>query len=344
MFAYAVRRIFSGVVMLMVMSFVVTLLFFSGPVDPARQMCGKSCTPERIEQTRAALGYDKPPTTQWVAFMKGIFVGREYPADEAQRKAAPQNVVHCSAPCLGYSTVSQQMVGPTVFSRIPVSGSLALVAFILWITLGVGFGVVTALIKGSFLDRAIVGSSLLFYAFPTFALGLGLYTFLALKPFPGLGHPLFPIPQYTPISQDGVKTWFVGLLLPAITLALVYIAGYIRITRSFVLDSGNEDYVRTAKAKGLAGRRILFKHTMRAALTPIVTIAGIDLGSLLGGAIITEQIFNYPGLGKLSVQSTQNYDLPMIVGIVLVAASFVIVANLVVDILYAVIDPRVKYS
>ena len=344
MFAYVVRRLFSGVVMLMVMSFVTILLFFSAPVDPARQMCGKSCTPERIEQTRKALGYDKPPTTQWALFMKGIVVGRQYPADEELRKAAPQNVVDCSAPCLGYSTVTQQMVAPAVFSRVPVSGSLALAAFVLWICFGVGMGVISALAKGSLVDRAIVGTSLLFYAFPTFALGLGIYTFFALKPFPGLGHPLFPIPQYVPISQGGLWGWLTGLALPAITLALVYIAGYVRITRSFVLESGQEDYIRTAKAKGLASRRILVKHTMRAALTPIVTIAGLDLGNLLGGAIITEQIFNYPGLGKLAVMSTQTYDLPIIVGIVLVAATFVILANLIVDLLYAVIDPRVKYA
>ncbi|CCH79373.1 Binding-protein-dependent transport systems inner membrane component [Nostocoides japonicum T1-X7] len=344
MFAYVVRRLFSGVVMLLVMSFVTILLFFSAPVDPARQMCGKSCTPERIEQTRKALGYDKPPTTQWAAFVKGVVVGRDYPADEQMRKEAPQNVVHCSAPCLGYSTVSQQMVASAVGSHVPVSASLALCAFVMWIIAGVVLGVIAALFKGTVLDRTIVGASLLFYAFPTFALALGIYTFFALTPFPGLGHPLFPIPNYTPISQGGVWTWFVNLLLPAFTLALVFIAGYVRITRSFVLESGQEDYIRTAKAKGLESRRILLKHTMRAALTPIVTIAGLDLGGLLGGAIITEKIFNYPGLGKLAFDSTVNYDLPIIVGIVLVAASFVIVANLVVDILYAVIDPRVKYS
>ncbi len=135
-----------------------------------------------------------------------------------------------------------------------------------------------------------------------------------------------------------------GLFLPALTLALVYIAGYVRITRAFVLESMGEDYLRTAKAKGLLSRKILMKHTMRAALTPIVTVAGLDLGGLLGGAIITEQVFNYDGLGKLAVNSAITYDLPMTVGIVLVAAAFIIVANIVVDCLYALIDPRVKYS
>lgn len=338
MFAYVVRRVFSGIIMLIVMSFVTTVLFFAGPTDPARVMCGKSCTPARIELTRKALGYDKPAVVQWGAFMTGIVKGRDFPADPQMRKDAPQTVTHCSAPCLGYSTVTQQMVGSAVWKALPVSASLALAAFFMWIIAGVGLGIIAALVKGSLLDRAIVGSSLLFYAFPTFALGLGIYTFFALT------WHLVPVPAYTPIAEGGVLTWLQGLLLPGITLALVFIAGYVRLTRAFVLESMSEDYLRTARAKGLAPRRVLFKHTMRAALTPIVTIAGLDLGSLLGGAIITEQIFNYPGLGKLAVNSTINFDLPVIVGIVLVAAAFIILANLIVDLLYAVIDPRVKYA
>jgi peptide/nickel transport system permease protein len=337
MFAYIVRRLFSGLVMLIVMSFVTMLLFFSSAVDPARVMCGKSCTPERIEQTRKALGYDKPAFEQWTAFLGGVVKGREYPADAALRKAAPQLVQKCDAPCLGYSQVTQQMVAPTLWQKLPVTGSLALAAFFMWMIVGVGLGIVSALFKGTLLDRFIVGSSLLFYAFPTFALGVGLYVFLALK------WHLVKIPTYTPISE-GVSPWLQGLFLPSLTLALVYIAGYVRLTRAFVLESMSEDYLRTAKAKGLAPRKILFKHTMRAALTPVVTAAGLDLGGLLGGAIITETIFNYDGLGKLAVLSNAQYDLPMIVGIVLIAATFIILANLIVDLLYALIDPRVKYA
>ncbi len=337
MFAYIVRRLFSGIVMLIVMSFVTILLFFSSAVDPARVMCGKSCTPERIEQTRKALGYDKPAVQQWTAFLGGVVKGREYPADEALRKAAPQLVVDCHAPCLGYSTVTQQSVGSTLWTKLPVTGSLAIAAFIMWMVVGVGLGIISALFKGTLLDRAIVGSSLLFYAFPTFAIGIALYTYLSLK------WHLVKIPAYTPISESP-SAWLQGLFLPALTLALVYIAGYVRLTRAFVLESLSEDYLRTAKAKGLAPRKILFKHTMRAALTPVVTAAGLDLGGLLGGAIITETIFNYDGLGKLAVLSNAQFDLPMIVGIVLVAATFVILANLIVDLLYALIDPRVKYA
>ena len=133
-----------------------------------------------------------------------------------------------------------------------------------------------------------------------------------------------------------------GLLLPSLTLALFYMAGYVRMTRAFVLESLGEDYLRTARAKGLAPRRVLVKHSMRAALTPLVTKAGLDLAGLIGGAIITETVFNYDGLGKLALTSAQNYDLPLTVGIVLLLAAFVIVANIVVDVLYAFIDPRVR--
>lgn len=349
MFAYIIRRLFSGIVMLIVMSFVTMVLFFSSAVDPARVMCGKSCTPQRIELTRKAIGYNKPvitifpvggyhfPQGQWADFLGGVVKGRQYPADAALRKAAPELVTKCSAPCLGYSQITQQSVGPTLWQKLPVTASLAVAAFIMWMIIGVGMGIVSALFKGRIVDRAIVGTSLIFYAFPTFAIGIGLYVFLALK------WHLVKIPAYTPISQ-GFSPWLQGLFLPALTLALVYIAGYVRLTRAFVLESLSEDYLRTAKAKGLAPRKILFKHTMRAALTPVVTAAGLDLGGLLGGAIITETIFNYDGLGKLAVLSNQQYDLPMIVGIVLVAATFVILANLIVDLLYALIDPRVKYA
>lgn len=336
MFAYLVRRVFSGVVMLIVMSLVTMVLFFSSAVDPARVMCGKNCSPALIEQTRKALGYDKPAYQQWGDFMVGVVKGREFPADEELRKSAPQLVVECPAPCLGYSTISQRTVTSAILVALPVSASLAFVAFIMWIVVGVGLGILAALHKGRLLDRTLVGSSLLFYAFPTFAIGVTI-SIIAIRRF---GYA----PSYVAIADGGLLKWFLSLLLPGLTLALVYIAGYVRLTRAFVLESMSEDYLRTARAKGLPPGKVLFKHTMRAALTPLVTIAGLDLGGLLGGAIITESVFNYNGLGKLAVLSNVQYDLPILVGIVLIAAAFIITANIIVDVLYAVIDPRVKYA
>lgn len=337
MFAYIVRRVFIGIAMLIVMSLITFLLFFATPVDPARFTCGKNCSPELIEQNRKALGYDKPVLEQWGNFMKGIVAGRDFPNDPELAKSAPQTIVHCEAPCFGYSPLATAKVTDELTGALPVSASIAVAAFLMWMIGGVGLGVIAALNKGNFVDRSLVGLSLIFYAFPTFFIGLILLQFVAIK------FQLVKFPTYTPFAENPAA-WAAGLFLPGLTLALFYMAGYVRLTRAFVLESLTEDYLRTAKAKGLANRVILWKHTFRAALTPIVTAAGLDFGGLLGGAIITEQVFNYDGLGKLAVQAATTYDLPTTVGIVVLLAAFVIVANIVVDCLYAVIDPRVKLA
>ena len=336
MLAYLVRRVVSGLILMVVMSLVTFLLFFASPVDPARFACGKNCSPALQEQTSKALGYDKSVWVQWADFGKGVFTGRDYPDDPALKKTNPELIARCDAPCLGYSRLNSDTVTNLVKEALPISLSLAMVAFILWITGGIVFGVTAALRKGTIIDRGIVGTSLVFFAFPTFFVGLFLYQFVSIK------WQIVPIPEYVSIADGGVGTWLVGLLLPGLTLALFYMAGYVRMTRAFVLESMGEDYLRTAKAKGLAPRRVLVKHSMRAALTPLVTMAGLDLANLMGGAIITETVFNYAGLGKLSVQAALNLDLPLTVGIVLMLAGFVILANIVVDVLYAVIDPRVR--
>jgi len=334
--AYIIRRLISGVVLLIVMSLVTFLLFFASPIDPARVSCGKNCSPALQRQTSKALGFDEPVIVQWGQFLKGVVVGRDYPNDPALAKTAPETIAHCPAPCLGYSKLQNENVTTLVKDAFPISLSLALLAFLMWISGGVAFGVIAALKKGTIIDRGIVGICLIFFAFPTFFVGLFLYKFVAIK------WQIVPIPEYASIGEFGVWTWFQGLILPSLTLALFYMASYVRMTRAFVLESMGEDYLRTANAKGLAPRRVLIKHSMRAALTPLVTMAGIDLAGLMGGAIITEQVFNYNGLGKLAVNATQQLDLPLTVGIVLLLASFVILANIIVDVLYAFIDPRVR--
>ncbi|MEP7090293.1 MAG: ABC transporter permease [Nocardioidaceae bacterium] len=336
MTAYIVRRLISGFILIIVMSLVTFLLFFASPIDPAKQACGKNCSPALQAQTKKALGYDEPVILQWTDFLKGVVAGREYPNDPALRKTAPETIAHCPAPCLGYSRYSNDTVTNLIKNAIPVSLSLAILAFIMWIIGGVFFGVIAALRKGTVVDRGIVAVSLLFFAFPTFFTGLFLYQFISIK------WKLMPIPQYVSIADGGVGTWFVGLLLPSLTLALFYMAGYVRMTRAFVLESMSEDYLRTANAKGLNPRKVLIKHSLRAALTPLVTMAGLDFASLMGGAIITENVFNYGGLGKLAVTAATSLDLPLTVGIVLLLATFVIIANIIVDVLYAFIDPRVK--
>ena len=189
--------------------------------------------------------------------------------------------------------------------------------------------------KGSFLDRGIVGLSLFFYALPTFVIGTILLRFVAIK------WNIFERPVYVPLTQNPAL-WFTNLVLPAVTLALFYMAAYARMSRAFIIESSAEDYIRTAKAKGVKRVPLLLKHTLRAALTPLLTMAGLDLAVLLGGAIITENVFSLDGLGRLATASIGRFDLPVVVGVVLLVATFVIIANIVVDLLYAVIDPRVR--
>jgi len=335
MFAYVVRRSIVGVIMLIVMSLVTFMLFFASPVDAARYACGKNCSPQLIEQTRKALGYDQPTVVQWTDFLKGVVQGRQYPNDPELRKKAPELIADCPAPCFGYSVVNQTTVNTEIKEAFPVTFSIALAALIMWLAGGVFFGVIAAVKKGTLLDRGIVAGALVFYAFPAFFIGVFLLKFFAIK------WQLVAIPEYVPIA-DGFGLWLQGLLLPGLTLALLYMAGYIRMTRAFVLESMSEDYVRTARAKGLKSRRVLVKHSMRAALTPLVTLVGLDFAALMGGAIITETVFNYNGLGKLAFDANTTYDLPTIIGLVILLGTFVIVANIIVDVLYAVIDPRVR--
>ena len=340
MIAYVIRRVAIGIVMLFAMVLVVFVLFFATPGNPAQTVCGKYCTPEKLQEVTQALGYDKPVTYQFGQFIKGVFVGRDYPVDDKYRaqleQTNPDLVIHCSAPCLGYSQHYAKTVNSLIKKFAPVTVSLAVFAFLLWIIVGVLFGVIAAVFKGRWLDRILVALTLVVYALPTFFVGTFLLQYVAIK------WKFFPYPHYTTIADGGVWNWLVGLTLPALTLALFYMAAYVRITRAFVLESMTEDYIRTARAKGLPGRVVLFKHGLRAALTPLVSMAGLDFASLLAGAVITETVFNYQGLGALAVSADKNQDIPILIGLVIVAGAAVIIMNIVVDILYAYIDPRVR--
>jgi peptide/nickel transport system permease protein len=336
MFWYTIRRLIGAVGLLIVMSIVTFLIFYATPTDPARLTCGKNCTPTGIEQNRKYLGLDKPITEQYLDFVGGLFHDRKFPADEELQKARPDLITTCHAPCLGYSPLHNEMVWTYLKPKIPVTMSIVIFGFILWLTSGVLLGIVAALFRGRFLDRLLVSGSLLFYSFPTFFVSLLLLQLVVFQ------FNWMQTPTYTSISS-GVGDWLYNLFLPSATLALVFAAAYIRLTRAYMLETMGEDYLRTARAKGVRERRVVFKHTLRAALTPIVTIAGLDFGILLAGAPITETVFSFQGLGYATVQSVSIFDLPVIVVIVLLAACFVILANLVVDLLYGVIDPRVRY-
>jgi peptide/nickel transport system permease protein len=336
MLFYAIRRTIGAILLLAVMSVVTFAIFFLTPTDPARLTCGKNCTPQGISTNRHYLGWDKPKYTQYTEFVKGLFVGRDYPDNAALKKANPSAITHCAAPCLGYSPLRNSLVWTYLKPRIPVTIFLALAAFVMWIVGGVLLGILAALRRGKVVDRVVVSGALVFYSFPTFFIGLLLFKVIVFQ------LNLLQTPTYVSPTQS-LGSFAYNIFLPAFTLAVVFAAAYIRITRTYMLETMSEDYLRTARAKGLNSRRIVFKHTLRAALTPIVTLAGLDLGSILAGAPITEFIFSFQGVGLAAVQSAVTFDLPMTVIIVLLSAAFVIFANLVVDLLYGVIDPRVRY-
>ncbi len=327
--AYIVRRLVAMVLMLIALSMIVFLIFNALPSDPARLTCGKSCSPQIIEANRHRLGLDKPLVNQYTDFVKGIFVGRTYGTGQAE--------FTCHVPCLGYSFRKGEQVTDLLWDRFPVTAQLAIGGFILWIVAGVSAGIIAALKRGKWQDRLIMGVSLIGYSFPSFFIGLLLVFFVQIK------WGLIGFEGYVPFYEDPVA-WFQGYILPWIALALISAAFYARLTRNQMLETLGEDYIRTARAKGLRERIVIGKHGLRAGLTPIVTAAGIDLATLLGGAIITERIFNLNGIGALAIGSVVDSDLPVITGTVLLAATFVIVANLIVDILYAVIDPRVRLT
>lgn len=325
--------------MLLAMVFVTFVLFFA-PGNPASSMCEKFCTPEKIEDISRTNGFDKPVIEQFGLFMKGLVVGRDFPVNDEYRQQLEQTnpdlVIHCAAPCLGYSQKQTMSVNEIIATAAPITISLAVAAFTLWMVFGILLGVISALFQGKWLDRALVGVTLVVYALPTFFIGAFLLQYVSIR------WKLFPYPRYVSIADGGVGPWLIGLALPALTLAMYYMAAYVRITRAYVLESLSEDYIRTARAKGLPGRVVLFKHGLRAALTPLVSMAGLDFAALLAGAIITESVFSFHGLGMTAVLANKDRDLPVLIGLVIVAGAAVIIMNILVDVLYAYLDPRVR--
>ncbi|GKQ41613.1 ABC transporter permease [Streptomyces sp. A012304] len=332
MLAYLIRRLFAAAVMLVIIIMVVFGIFFLVPkwagVDVALSFVGKQADPAAVEGVRQKLGLDDPIYAQVWEFFKGIFAGRTY--------VGGGDSVHCAAPCFGYSFRSEQAVWPVLTDRFPVTLGLALGAAVLWLIFGVAAGVLSALKRGTIWDRgamvvALAGVSLPIYF--TGMLSLAIFVF-GLKWFDG---------QYVPL-EDSFGGWFGGMILPWITLAFLYAAMYARITRATMLEILGEDYIRTARAKGLREQTVIGKHAMRSSMTPVLTMLGMDLGALIGGAILTETTFSLPGLGQAVLNAIKNQDLPIILGVTLITSVAVLVANLVVDVLYAVIDPRVRLS
>ena len=329
MTAYVIRRILTGLLILILLSMVTFLLFNALPADPAALTCGKSCNPQTIEANRERLGLDMPLYVQYLEFVKGIFLGRTYGSGTA--------TFQCDAPCLGYSFRKGEEVTPLILKALPATIWLAAGAFALWLIPGVLLGIYASRRRGRWQERATLGAALVGYSFPSFFIGLLLLFFVVIR------WQWLPYPSYISPFEDPVQ-FLQTMVLPWLTLALVYMAFYIRLTRNQLLETYSEDYIRTARAKGLKEGTVIRKHALRAGLTPIVTAAGLDLAGLLGGAIITESIFSLPGVGRLAIDAVVDADLAVITATVLLAGSFIIIANIVVDLLYAVIDPRVRLT
>ncbi|MGD9528804.1 ABC transporter permease [Pseudonocardia sp.] len=337
MIVYAARRLVAAVLLLLVITAATFAIFFlvpriagATPEDLASRYVGKAAGAEQIEAAAERLGFHDPIYVQYGRFVRGIVVGAEYDTGAS--------VEQCPAPCFGYSFITQNPVLPELLDRLPVTMSLAAGAAVIWVVAGVSTGVLSAIKRGSVFDRAAMGVALAGVSLPIFFTGL-----LALAVFSyGLGITA-PGGSYTPIEENPLL-WAYDLLLPWITLAFLYAAGYARLTRAGMLDTMGEDFIRTARAKGLPERTVVVRHGLRSALTPVLTIFGLDLGVLLGGAILTESTFSLPGIGKYSVDAVVNNDLPKVLGVVLIGSIFIIIANLVVDLLYAVLDPRVRYT
>jgi peptide/nickel transport system permease protein len=332
---YIVRRLIVTVFLLLVVSLITFGIFFLIPrlagqsTDQlAAQYVGRNPTIAAIHVTERKLGFNEPLIVQYGRFVRGIFLGAHY-------NAGPDKT-YCPPPCFGYSFRDQQPVWPVMMSDLPVTASLAAGAAILWLVGGTAIGVLSALRRGTFFDRAAMGVALAGVSLPIFFTGL-----IALELF-SYKWPIFPNIQFVPLTQNPYL-WARNLVLPWVTLAFLYAALYARLTRAGMLETMGEDYIRTARAKGLPERQVIIKHGLRAALTPILTIFGMDVGLLLGGAVLTEFTFSLHGLGLFTILAIQNNDLPEILGVVMLAAFFVVIANLVVDILYAVVDPRVRY-
>ncbi|MDQ1703250.1 MAG: peptide/nickel transport system permease protein, partial [Frankiaceae bacterium] len=313
-----IRRIAQGVLVLFMVSITIYLLFFAGnPRDIARRMAGRRATPDVVDRVYHNLGLDQPIYKQYGQWLWHLLHGN-----------------------LGYDYYNGVPVTQVLSAAAPITFSLAIGAAILWFVMGVSSGVFSSVRPRSFLDRAFTGLALFFFSVPVFVLGLTLIYFLFYQ-LTVHGIRIFPASDYVPITENPVQ-WARHLILPWFTLALITAAAYTRLSRSSMLEVLGEDYIRTARAKGLSERRVVLRHALRSALTPVVTQFGIDAAAVIGGAILTETVFGLPGLGFESVHAINNQDLPIIIGVVMISATAVVVANILVDMLYAVLDPRVR--
>ena len=319
MLRFLARRVIFGVVVLWFVATVVFAMYFVAPNNVARTLAGREASLATVAAIKHNLGLDRPILAQYGSFLWKALHGN-----------------------LGYSYTNSEPVTTLIGQALPITASLVVGGAIVWLLLGLSTGVLAATRPRSLVDRTATGLALFFYSMPTFLLGEVLLLVLFFR-LHLLHVNIFPAAGYVPLTQNPVQ-WARYLILPWLTIALVTAATYTRLTRSSMLDVLGEDYIRTARSKGMRESRVIFRHGLRAGLTPMLTQFGIDVGTLLGGAIVTENVFGLPGLGELAINSLTKQDLPTIIGLVLLSSAFVVVANIVVDIFYSLLDPRVRLT
>jgi peptide/nickel transport system permease protein len=302
-------------------------LFFLTPSDPAGVICGPRCPRQRYEDIRHSMNLDQPAVDQFLAYLKGLVAGRTI--------TTGGNKIDCSAPCLGYSFALGQPVTKLLTQAVPVTVSIVIGGALVYFFVGVFAGTMAARRRGSGLDRTAVGASLTLGSIPYFVVALIVALYVA--------GTILPDSQYISILSNPLK-WASGLLAAWLTLGLTNAAQYTRYTRNSMIESLGEDYVRTARSKGISERRVIYRHGLRAAITPVVTIFGIDVAYQITNTIFTETIFGLPGLGVLTLRAFGTFDLPVLMGGALVGAVVLVTLNLVVDLLYTVLDPRVRLT
>ncbi|WP_204041278.1 ABC transporter permease [Acrocarpospora phusangensis] len=314
---FIIRRVLFGVIVLWLVATTVFLLFFAGPADNvARRLAGPRAPMEVIEQIKDTLGLNRSMWEQYASFLGNLLHGD-----------------------LGISFISQTPVTTLIMQSLPGTLWLVAGAAVLWMAAGITGGVISAVRPRSVLDRTTTVLVLAGISLPTFVLGM-LMVYLALSVFPWTG--LQPGPYISPLLD--LKGFLQVMIMPWVCLAVVQAAVYVRLTRGSMLDTLGEDYIRTARAKGAPERRVTYRHGLRAALTPVVTQFGVDIGTLLGGVVVTESVFGLQGLGQLMIRSVRYGDLPVIIGAAILASAFIVVANIVVDVAYSFLDPRVRLA
>ena len=317
---YIIRRVLWGIVLLLLVSALTFVIFNILPsANPAVLRAGRNSSPAVIAHIAHELGTDRPVYTQFFDYMKNIIFHFNFGFS-----------FYTGAPVLGLIT-----------NRLPATLSLTAGAAIIWLLSGIPIGIISAIKRGSLLDRTSIGIALVFVSMPVFWFGL-VVLFLFSNDI-GKFHLLPGANTYIGLTVSPVH-WFTALILPWIVLAGTSAAIYSRLLRGSLIEAMGEDYIRTARAKGLPERRVIWRHGVRSAITPVVTILGLDVGTLLGGAVITETVFEIPGIGRLNYDAIVHSDFPIVQGTVIIAALFIVVANILVDVAYAYLDPRVRYS